>query len=54
MESEQNELPPRDSMDYDVVIVGAGLAGRFLLEAYRPRSSAPPAAASRRATWISS
>jgi len=27
MESEQDELPPRDSMDYDVVIVGAGPAG---------------------------
>jgi electron-transferring-flavoprotein dehydrogenase len=27
MESETNELPPREGMDYDVVIVGAGPAG---------------------------
>jgi len=27
MDSETNELPPRESMDYDVVIVGAGPAG---------------------------
>ena len=27
MGSEINELPPREAMDYDVVIVGAGPAG---------------------------